>query len=107
MTEDRVDYYVNHLHVTCLTLLRLKKVEAYSQDPSFMELLGGFLNHSRQLMDLIRDREEMGKATRGGYTHPRGTGNAIGVAPRHLRGNKARPGCALATLLRQQDDNPV
>jgi len=59
MTEDRVDFYVNHLHVTCLTLLRLKKVDAYSQDPGFMELLTGFLNHSRQLMDLIRDREEM------------------------------------------------
>ena len=67
MTEDRVDYYVNHLHVTCLTLLRLKKVAAYGQDPGFMELLGGFLNHSRQLMDLIRDREELSKATHGHY----------------------------------------
>ena len=47
--------------MTCLTLLRLKKVEAYSQDPGFMELLGGFLNHSRQLMDLIRNREEMSR----------------------------------------------
>jgi len=70
MTEDRVDYYVNHLHVTCLTLLKLKKVEAYSQDPGFMELLGSFLNHSRQLMDLIRDREELGKATRQRYALP-------------------------------------
>ena len=67
MTEDRVDFYVNHLHVTCLTLLRLKKVEAYSQDPGFMELLGGFLNHSRQLMDLIRNREEMGKVNQRNY----------------------------------------
>ncbi len=80
MTEDRVDYYVNHLHVTCLTLLRLKKVEAYSQDPGFMELLGGFLNHSRQLMDLIRDREEMGKATRGRNPHPRRLSPSVGVA---------------------------
>jgi hypothetical protein len=76
MTEDRVDYYINHLHVTCLTLLRLKKVEAYRQDPGFMELLGGFLNHSRQLMDLIRAREEMGKATL--YAHPCRLG-AVGV----------------------------
>lgn len=82
MTEDRVDYYVNHLHVTCLTLLRLKKVEAYSQDPSFMELLGGFLNHSRQLMDLIRDREEMGKATQGRYTLPGRMGSALELKPR-------------------------
>jgi hypothetical protein len=79
MTEDRVDYYVNHLHVTCLTLLRLKKVDAYGQDPSFMELLGGFLNHSRQLMDMIRDREEMGKATQGRYVHPSRPGAAVGV----------------------------
>jgi hypothetical protein len=67
MTEDRVDFYVNHLHVTCLTLLRLKKVEAYGQDPGFMELLGGFLNNSRQLMDLIRNREEMGRVNQGNY----------------------------------------
>jgi hypothetical protein len=81
MTEDRVDYYVNHLHVTCLTLLRLKKVEAYSQDPSFMELLGGFLNHSRQLMDLIRDREEMAKATRGLNPLPYHLSPTVGIAP--------------------------
>jgi hypothetical protein len=81
MTEDRVDYYVNHLHITCLTLLRLKKVEAYNQDPGFMELLGGFLNHSRQLMDLIRAREEMGQATQGGYAHPQRTA-AVGITPR-------------------------
>ncbi|MFZ5448594.1 MAG: hypothetical protein ACOZFS_08180 [Thermodesulfobacteriota bacterium] len=81
MTEDRVDYFVNHLHVTCLTLLRLKKVEAYGQDPGFMELLGGFLNHSRQLMDLIRDREEMGRVSRGRHAHPRGRGVAIGATP--------------------------
>ncbi len=84
MTEDRVDYFVNHLHVTCLTLLRLKKVEAYGQDPDFMELLGGFLNHSRQLMDLIRDREELGKATQGRYAHPCRTGTAIGTPPRTI-----------------------
>jgi hypothetical protein len=84
MTEDRVDYYVNHLHVTCLTMLRLKKVEAYSQDPGFMELLGGFLNHSRQLMDLIRTREEMGKLTQGGYAHPCRTGAAIGTMTRTI-----------------------
>ncbi len=78
MTEDRVDFYVNHLHVTCLTLLRLKKVEAYAQDPGFMELLGGFLNHSRQLMDLIRDQEELGKAARGHYLPPRDQRTALG-----------------------------
>ena len=81
MTEDRVDYYVNHLHVTCLTMLRLKKVEAYSQDPGFMELLGGFLNHSRQLMDLIRNREEVGKLKQGPYAHPCRQGAAIGIRP--------------------------
>jgi hypothetical protein len=70
MTEDRVDYFVNHLHVTCLTLLRLKKVPNYGQDPGFLELLGGFLDHSRQLMDLIRDREETGKLIHGHYAHP-------------------------------------
>lgn len=79
MTEDRVDFFVNHLHVTCLTLLRLKKVDAYGQDPGFMELLGEFLNHSRQLMDLIRDREEMGKATQGRYAQPCRLGVAVGV----------------------------
>jgi hypothetical protein len=82
MTEDRVDYvdyYVNHLHVTCLTLLRLKKVEAYGQDPGFMELLGGFLHQSRQLMDLIRAREEMGKTTLGTYAHPCRLKAGIGV----------------------------
>jgi hypothetical protein len=84
MTEDRVDYYVNHLHVTCLTMLRLKKVEAYSQDPGFMELLGGFLNHSRQLMDLIRTREEMGKFTQGGYANPCRTEGAIGTMTRTI-----------------------
>jgi hypothetical protein len=79
MTEDRVDYFVNHLHVTCLTMLRLKKVEAYSQDPGFMELLSGFLNHSRQLMDLIRNREEMSKLKQGPYAHPCRQGVAIGM----------------------------
>ena len=57
MNEDRVDCLVNRLHVTCLTLLKLKKDAAYSQDPGFLELLGGYLLHSRRLMDLIRDRE--------------------------------------------------
>ncbi len=79
MTEDRVDFYVNHLHVTCLTLLRLKKIDAYGQDPGFLELLGGFLNHSRQLMDLIRDREELGKPNRGQYAFPIRREAAIGV----------------------------
>ncbi len=60
MSEDRVDCLVNHLHVTCLTLIRLKKVAAYGRDPGFLELLGGYLLHSRQLMDLIRDREATG-----------------------------------------------
>jgi hypothetical protein len=57
MSEDRVDCLVNRLHVTCLTLIRLKKETAYGQDPGFLELLGGYLLHSRRLMDLIRDRE--------------------------------------------------
>jgi hypothetical protein len=70
MTEDRVDALVNHLHLTCLTLLRLKKEAVYGQDPGFLELLGGFLLHSRQLMDLIRDREATGKLHRGHYAHP-------------------------------------
>ena len=51
MSEDRVDCLVNHLHVTCLTLIRLKKEAVYGQDPGFLELLGGYLLHSRQLMD--------------------------------------------------------
>jgi hypothetical protein len=84
MTEDRVDYYVNHLHVTCLTLLRLKKVEAYGQDPGFMEILGGFLNHSRQLMDLIRNREEMDKLNQGRYAQPCRTGAVIGTPSRTI-----------------------
>jgi len=70
MSEDRVDYLVNHLHVTCLTLLRLKKEAIYGQDPGFLELLGGYLLHSRQLMDLIRDREETAKLTRRQYSQP-------------------------------------
>jgi hypothetical protein len=61
MSEDRVDCLVNRLHVTCLTLIRLKKEAVYGQDPGFLELLGGYLRHSRQLMDLIRDREALGK----------------------------------------------
>ena len=64
MSEDRVDCLVNHLHVTCLTLIRLKKEAVYGQDPGFLELLGGYLLHSRQLMDLIRDREAWGKLHR-------------------------------------------
>ena len=70
MSEDRVDCLVNRLHVTCLTLLRLKKEAVYGQDPSFLELLGGYLLYSRRLMDLIRDREEMGKLRRGHYSLP-------------------------------------
>jgi hypothetical protein len=79
MTEDRVDFYVNHLHVTCLTMLRLKKVAAYGQDPGFMELLGGFLNHSRQLMDLIRNREEMSEAKQEDFALPCVRETAMGV----------------------------
>jgi len=70
MKEDRVDCLVNHLHVTCLTLLRLKKEAGYGQDPGFLELLGGYLLHSRQLMDLIRDREETGKPSQGRFSRP-------------------------------------
>ena len=40
MSEDRVDCLVNRLHVTCLTLIRLKKEAVYGQDPGFLELLG-------------------------------------------------------------------
>lgn len=79
MTEDRVDFYVNHLHVTCLTLMRLKKVEAYGQDPGFMELLSGFLNQSRQLMDLIRDREEMSQVNQESFGLPCARGGTLGV----------------------------
>ncbi|OGR29643.1 MAG: hypothetical protein A2139_02770 [Desulfobacca sp. RBG_16_60_12] len=70
MSEDRVDCLVNRLHVTCLTLIRLKKEAVYGQDPGFLELLGGYLLHSRRLMDLIRDREELGKLRRGHYSRP-------------------------------------
>jgi hypothetical protein len=64
MSDDRVDGLVNRLHVTCLTLIRLKKEAAYGQDRGFLELLGGYLLHSRQLMDLIRDREAREKLPR-------------------------------------------
>jgi hypothetical protein len=74
MSEDRVDYLINHLHVTCLTLLRLKKEAIYGQDPGFLELLGGYLLHSRQLMDLIRAREETAKLNRRQYSQPGGEG---------------------------------
>ena len=70
MSEDRVDFLVNHLHVTCLTLIRLKKVEIYGQDPGFLELLGGYLLHSRQLTDLIRDREATGEPYQRHYHLP-------------------------------------
>jgi hypothetical protein len=70
MREDRVDALVNRLHVTCLTLLRLKKEALYGQDPGFLELLGGYLAHSRQLMDLIRAREAAAKAPPRPYSHP-------------------------------------
>ena len=40
MSADRVDCLVNHLHVTCLTLIRLKQEAVYGQDPGFLELLG-------------------------------------------------------------------
>ena len=70
MIEDRVDYLVNHLHVACLSLLRLKKMDIYGQDPSFLELLGGFLQHSRELMDLIRHREEVGHVALGNFIRP-------------------------------------
>jgi len=35
-----------------------------------LELLGEYLLHSRQLMDLIRDREATGKLHRGHYSRP-------------------------------------
>jgi hypothetical protein len=70
MSEDRVDCLVNHLHVTCLTLIRLKKEAVYGQDPGFLELLGGYLLHSRRLMDLIRDREGTAKLTQGRFACP-------------------------------------
>ena len=70
MSEDRVDCLVNRLHVTCLTLIRLKKEAVYGQDPGFLELLGGYLLHSRQLMDLIRDREAMGQTAPGALFAP-------------------------------------
>jgi hypothetical protein len=35
-----------------------------------LELLSGYLLHSRQLMDLIRDREAMGNLNRGHYSRP-------------------------------------
>jgi hypothetical protein len=70
MSEDWVDCLVNHLHVTCLTLIRLKKETTYGQDPGFLELLGGYLLHSRQLMDLIRDGVETGKLTHRQYSQP-------------------------------------
>ena len=71
MSEDRVDCLVNRLHVTCLTLIRLKKEAVYGQDPGFLELLGGYLRHSRQLMDLIRDREAMGHLPAAGIVTSR------------------------------------
>jgi hypothetical protein len=79
MSEDRVDCLVNRLHVTCLALLRLKKEAVYGQDPGFLELLGGFLLHSRQLMDLIRDREASGRLNRRPYSPQGERGEAAGV----------------------------
>jgi len=84
MIEDRVDCLVNRLHVTCLSLLRLKKIAVYGQDPGFIELLGGFLQHSRQLMDLIRDREERMQPHRRNYLRPcdRGVGLEVILPPK-------------------------
>jgi len=70
MSDDRVDSLVNRLHITCLTLIRLKKEAHYGQDPGFLELLGGYLLHSRRLMDLIRDREATGRLPRDHHAHP-------------------------------------
>jgi hypothetical protein len=57
MTADRVDWLVNHIHVTCLSLLRLRKLAAYGGDPTFVAMQQGFLLHGRRLMDFIRERE--------------------------------------------------
>ena len=57
MTADRVDWLVNHIHVACLSLLRLKKLAPYGGDPTFVTLQQGFLLHGRRSMDFIRARE--------------------------------------------------
>jgi hypothetical protein len=81
MSEDRVDCLVNHLHVTCLTLLRLKKEAVYGQDPGFLELLAGYLLHSRQLMDLIRDREAAGRPNYRQYSQTAAGRGPLGLSP--------------------------
>jgi hypothetical protein len=40
MSADRVDCLVNRLHVTCLTLIRLKKEVVYGQDRGFLKVPG-------------------------------------------------------------------
>jgi hypothetical protein len=69
MREDRVDWLVNHIHVACLSLLRLKKLAPYGGDPAFLALQQGFLQHGRRLMDFIREREagEREQLGRGGF----------------------------------------
>ena len=59
MSPDRVDCLINRIHVACLSLGRLRQEAGY-QDQTFLGLLEGFLHHSRELMDLIRAREELG-----------------------------------------------
>jgi hypothetical protein len=64
MTADRVDWLINRLHVTCLALLRLRKLPAYGGDPAFLALLTGVLHHGGQLMEFIRERESSSSADR-------------------------------------------
>lgn len=59
MKEDRVDWHCNRIHVACVGLQRLKKLESYRCDPVFVELLADFCSSGETLMALIREREAM------------------------------------------------
>jgi hypothetical protein len=57
MKEDRVDWHCNRIHVACIGLQRLKKLESYRHDPIFVELLANFCCSGETLMALIREKE--------------------------------------------------
>lgn len=54
---DRVDTVCNPLHIACLLLLKLEKLDDYRNDISFVQLSAGFRGIARRLMAHIREKE--------------------------------------------------
>jgi hypothetical protein len=59
--EDPVDLVCNSIHIACLFVLKLEKLDHYRNDAEFIQTSTGFRSLADSLMTAVREKEKMEK----------------------------------------------